>query len=196
MSRTTNEDRPAELLEAIHDYLVEHGVSDLSLRPLAKAVGASPRLLLYYFGSREKMLVMLFEQIRQRQRAFYGRPQAATFGEACRETWAHMMASGVEPSFRLFFEAYGVALRNPELYEDFLHSTIEDWLGTIAAPLAADGVDLQQARAFATVILAAMRGFMLDYCTTHDRERLDGAVRVWSQALDSISFQRGEASND
>ena len=76
------------------------------------------------------MLVLLFDQIRQRQAVrSTGRPQAGTFGEACRAAWDHMMASGVEPSFRLFFEAYGVALRNPELYKEFLHSTIEDWLG-------------------------------------------------------------------
>jgi AcrR family transcriptional regulator len=189
MSRTVNEKRPAELLETIHGYLLANGISDLSLRPLAKAVGVSPRILLYYFGSREKMLVLLFDQIRQRQRAFYGRPQAGTYGEACRAAWDHMMASGAEPGFRLFFEAYGVALRNPELYKEFLHSTIEDWLGTIAAPLTAEGVGRNEARAFATIVLTGIRGFMLDYCTTHDRERVDRAVYLWSQALDTIALQ-------
>ena len=188
MSRTVNEKRPAELRAAILDYLLTHGVSDLSLRPLAKAVGSSPRVLLYYFGSREKILVLLFEEIRKQQRKLYGQTQAATFGEACRMAWDHMMASNAESHFRLYFEAYGLALRHPELYRDFLHSTIEDWLETIGATLAAR----TEARAFATVILAGMRGFMLDFCTTHDRERLNRAVLLWSQALDSIPIQLKE----
>lgn len=192
MSRTVNEKRPAELRTAILDYLLTHGISDLSLRPLAKAVGSSPRVLLYYFGSREKILVLLFEEIRKQQRTLYGQTQAATFGEACRMAWDHMMASNAESHFRLYFEAYGLALRNPELYKDFLHSTIEDWLYTIGDPLVVDPESRPEARAFATVILAGMRGFMLDFCTTHDRKRLDRAVRIWSQALDSIPIQLKE----
>src|ERR1700721_1277071 len=84
MSRTANKKRPEELREAILEYLIEHGVSDLSLRPLAKAVGTSPRVLLYYFGSREKMLAMLFEDIRQQQRTKYGGPSAAALGGGSR----------------------------------------------------------------------------------------------------------------
>jgi AcrR family transcriptional regulator len=192
MSRTVNQKRPEELREAILEYLIEHGVSDLSLRPLAKAVGTSPRVLLYYFGSREKMLAMLFEDIRKQQRTKYGGTWAATLGEACRAAWADFMNTGQEKHFRLYFEAYGLALRNPELYRDFLDSTIEDWLNSIARPLSADGADRSQARALASVVLAGMRGFMLDYCTTHDRDRLDRAIWIWSQALDTISIQKRE----
>lgn len=190
MSRTVNLKRPKELRNAILEYLIEHGVSDLSLRPLAKAVGTSPRVLLYYFGSREKMLAMLFEDIRQQQRTKYGGTWAATLGEACRAAWADFMNTGREKHFRLYFEAYGLALRNPELYRDFLDSTIEDWLNSIGTPLSAEGADRSEARALASVILAGMRGFMLDYCTTHDRDRLDRAIWIWSQALDTISIER------
>src|SRR6202041_3519303 len=161
MSRTVNEKRPEQLREAILEYLIEHGISHLSLRPLAKAVGTSPRVLLYYFGSREKMLAMLFEDIRQQQRKKYGGTWAATLGEACRAAWADFMNTGAEKHFRLYFEAYGLALRNPELYQDFLDSTIEDWLNAIGRPLSADGSDQSEARALASVILAGMRGFML-----------------------------------
>ncbi len=37
-----------DLLERIVDYVTENGLSDLPLRPLAEAVGSSPRVLLYY----------------------------------------------------------------------------------------------------------------------------------------------------
>jgi AcrR family transcriptional regulator len=188
MSRTVNEKRPEELLDAIVHYLTKHGLADLSLRPLAKAVGASPRVLLYYFGSKEKLVIKVLAEVRQRQRAIYGEIHAATFEEACRTIWKHMSAPDSEPLFRLFFEAYGMALRHPRLYKDFLHSTVEDWLRFVADPLHREGYAPDQARAFATVVLAGFRGFMLDYCTTRDRKRLDHAVGLWLRTLDSISL--------
>jgi AcrR family transcriptional regulator len=193
MSRAVNAKRPEQLRDAIVEYLIEHGLTDLSLRPLAKAVGSSPRVLLYYFGSKEQMVIRVLAEIRQRQRVRYRRPPGATFAENCRAAWDDMITPDSEPLFRLFFEVYGIALRQPRLYQDFLKATIDDWLRPIADPLCRDGYTRAEARAFATVVLAGLRGFMLDYCTTHDRKRLDRAVALWIRALDSWLVERKEA---
>jgi AcrR family transcriptional regulator len=193
MSRTANEKRPDELLDAIVQYLIRHGIVDLSLRPLAKAVGSSPRVLLYYFGSKEKMVIKVLAQIRHRQRNLYNGMQAATFEQACRAVWKHMSAPQSEPHFRFFFETYGLALRHPRLYKNFLRSTINDWLEFIAAPLQAEGIKRKQAYALATIVLAGLRGFMLDFCTTGDRTRLNRAVNLWLPTLDSILLTFKEA---
>lgn len=184
MSRTVNVKRPQALRRAIVQYLVEHGISDLSLRPLAKAVGSSPRVLLYYFGSKEKMLVELIGEIREQQRAKFEKITAASFGEECWAVWKQMSSSQSEPLFRLYFEAYGLALRSPELYQDFLQATIGDWVRLIADSVRADVPSKADARAFATTVLATLRGFMLDYCATHDRKRIDRAVKLWVRTLD------------
>jgi AcrR family transcriptional regulator len=186
VSRTANEKRPEELRDAIVGYLVKHGLTGLSLRPLAKAVGSSPRVLLYYFGSKEKMVVTLLAQIREQQRVLYGNINEPTWAEACLAVWKQMSSRESEPSFRLFFEAYGMALQQPTLYKSFLNSTIDDWLREIGGPMCKEGYSRNDARAFSTVVLAGLRGFMLDYCTTHDRKRLDQAVRLWLSKLDSM----------
>lgn len=186
MSRTANELRPEQLRLAIARYLVKHGLIDLSLRPLAKAVKSSPRGLLYYFGSKEKMVIEVLAELRRQQRDSYGAVDAKTFREACGIIWDRMSAPDTEPFFRLFFEVYGIALRHRDIYKDFLHDTIEDWLRLIADPFVQEGYERAEARAFATVILAALRGFMLDYCTTHDRRRVTRAVRLWLSGLDSL----------
>ncbi len=54
MSRTPDDAHRTQLLNTIVAYVLKHGVATLSLRPLAKAVGSSPRVLLYYFGSKEE----------------------------------------------------------------------------------------------------------------------------------------------
>ncbi len=189
MSRTVNEKRPAELLDAIVQYLLKHGLSDLSLRPLAKAVGSSPRVLLYYFGSKEELIAAVISNVRQRQFATLGQDSKSTYAEACALAWRRMIAPDSEPLFRLFFEAYGIALRNPRRYKSFLRDTLEGWLKLIAAPLRQDGYTPNDARAFATIILAGLRGFMLDFCNTRDRKRLDRAVDLWARSLDRILLE-------
>ena len=194
MSRTASQTRPRELREAILQYLTRHGLADLSLRPLAKAVGSSPRVLLYYFGSKEKMVVEVLAEVRQRQRILYNQIDAPTWEEACRMVWKHMSAPASESLFRLFFEAYGVALRHPQRYKAFLRATIEDWLELMADQLHRGGHWRKQARAFATIVLAGFRGFMLDLCATRDRQRLDRAVNLWLHTLDPLLLNSKEVT--
>jgi AcrR family transcriptional regulator len=186
MSRPINHKRPGELRDAIVQYLVKHGLTDLSLRPLAKALRCTPRVLLYHFGSKEKMLIEVVAHVRQQQRKAYCGVQAATFAEEVQMIWKRMSAPESEPLFRLFFEIYGIALRQPRLYKVFLHDTIEDWLDLITADLGPTPPTRAKARAFATIVLAGLRGFMLDFCTTRDRKRLDRAVRMWLRELQSM----------
>ena len=192
MSRPINEKRPGELRNAIVQYLIKHGLNGLSLRPLAKALGCTPRVLLYHFESKEKMVIEVLAQVRQRQRAAYGQAEGASFAEGCQTIWKRISAPDSEPLFRLFFETYGIALRHPRVYKAFLHDTIEDWLRLMTDELAGQRHQRKQARAIATIVLAGLRGFMLDFCTTHDRKRVDQAVELWLRSLNSMLTMRKE----
>lgn len=196
MARTASSQRPRELLDATADYLTAHGVAGLSLRPLAKAVGSSPRVLLYYFGSKEQLLVKALARLRERQRAAYAKMKAANFAtpsDACRAIWAQMSSPQSEYLFRMSFEVYAMALRNPRRFADYLRNSIEDWLEFLAAPLIRQGCTKAEARAHATMVLAGFRGFMLDYCASRDRKRLDRAVNLWLRALDAVPLAKEPA---
>ena len=198
MVRVADEQRPAELLDAIVWYLIKNGVAELSLRPLAKAVGSSPRVLLYYFGSKEEMIVKALARLRERQRANFSGMREARYehaSDACRAIWKQMSAPQSEPLFKFFFETYALALRNPRRYGDFLSAAVEDWLEFVAAPSIRGGRTRSEARAFATIVIAGFRGFMLDYCASRDRERVDRAVDLWLESLDTISPKLEEASH-
>ena len=196
MSRTASETRPAELLDAIVGYLVRHGVAELSLRPLAKAVKSSPRVLLYYYGSKEEMVVKALARLRERQRGTFSGLREAKYdrpSDACRAIWQQMSAPQSELLFKFFFETYAMALRHPKRYADFLRTAVEDWLGFVAAPLIRKGHTPEDSRAFATIVIAGFRGFMLDYCAAHDRDRIDRAVELWLDSLDTITPHLQEA---
>ncbi|HTQ60359.1 MAG TPA: TetR/AcrR family transcriptional regulator [Candidatus Solibacter sp.] len=193
MTRTANAKRPEELLEEVTAYLTRNGIAELSLRPLAKAVGSSPRVLLYYFGSKEELVVMALARMRERQRVTYERMKSLPFEtprEACRAIWQHMSAPENEKLFRMSLEIFAMALRQPQKFAEYLRATIEDWLGFLSAPLEKKGYSKDEARAHATVVLSGFRGFMLDYCASRDRARLDRAVELWLHALDAIPLRK------
>jgi AcrR family transcriptional regulator len=66
--RVTLTARDRLLAEAV-DYIVTHGVSDLTLRDLAAGIRSSHRMLIYHFGSKEGLLVEVIKLVEQRQRA-------------------------------------------------------------------------------------------------------------------------------
>ncbi len=198
MPRTASPTRPAQLLDAIVEYLVKQGVAELSLRPLAKAVGSSPRVLLYYFGSKEELVVKALARLRERQRSTFSRMREAKYdqpSDACRAIWQQMSAPQSEPLFKFFFETYAMALRHPKNYAGFLNTAVEDWLEFVASPLIRKGQPSEQARAFATIVIAGFRGFMLDYCASRDRTRVDRAVDLWLASLDTITPHLQELSH-
>lgn len=197
MSRTPDEKRRTELLERMVDYVYAPGVSQLSLRPLAQAVGCSPRLLLYFFSPKEDLVTEVLAAAGRRQGLIVERLQLqnlATPAQACREIWRAVGEPASEPLFRLLFEGYGLALQDRERYASFLNRVVADWLDFVARPLLARGMDDPQARARATLILAGFRGFLLDLCATRDRARVDAGVEMWLQLLDMPSSQREIAS--
>ena len=73
-------------------------------------------------------------------------------------------------------ETFAMALRNPKRFSAFLSTSVENWLHFLSEPLTRKGVSPGVARAFATIVIAGFRGFMLDR-----------AIDLWLRSLDTIS---------
>jgi len=189
MTRTADERRRSRLRDRVVEYVLNNGLSGLSLRPLAKALRTSPRMLLYYFKSKEALVVEVLQEARERQRRHFTvlkEQRTESPIDACRAIWAVMSAPKAEPVFRLFFETYALALRDPDQYPGFLKGAVEDWVQYIHGWSVAAGYSRTDARALATIVLAAYRGFLLDLVATHDRARIDRAVELWLRLLLAI----------
>ncbi|MBV9277864.1 MAG: TetR/AcrR family transcriptional regulator [Candidatus Eremiobacteraeota bacterium] len=185
MARTADPEIKEALLDAALAYVVAHGVSALSLRPLARALDSSPRALLYHFGSKEDLVAHILARAGARQREIFTKLKAGDAGsrKACRAIWDVMSAPASEAAFRLFFEVYGLALQDRKRFAAFLKRVVRDWLSFIAEPLQRQGWSRTQAEAFATVLIAGYRGFMLDLCATRDRRRVNAAVDLWLEQI-------------
>lgn len=185
MSRTADEARRAELLDRAVDYVCRHGLAQLSLRPLAKAVGSSPRVLLYYFESKESLVVEIVRRGRNRQRAMMSALKLTTLSprEVSRSLWREWSKPEWEPLTRLSFEVYSLALSDPARFPGFLDGYVEEWLDALEVCTMLPGYTRAQARALGTLLVAGFRGFLLDLMATHDRPRIDRAVDLWLSML-------------
>lgn len=186
MSRTPDEARRPELLDAAVDFVCKHGLTDLSLRPLAKALGTSPRNLLYHFGSKDDLIVEIIRRGRARQQATMANLKLTPDlppGHVTRILWRQWSDPKRLPLMRLFFEVYSLALSNPSRFPGFAEGAIEEWLTALEGCSTLPGYSRDDARAFATILIAVFRGFMLDLAATGDRKRIDRAVEIWLSLL-------------
>lgn len=167
MARPIDHARRQELLDGAVAYAIDHGITDLSLRPLAAALGTQAPVLLHHFGTKEQLLGALLDRVRDQLRSRGRQAEAASPRTGLPAVWAWASDPEQEPFLRLFFECYGLALRHPDRFRKFLDSVVQDWLDT---PMAAvDDIS-------ATIAIATTRGLLLDLLTTGDRPRVQAAM--------------------
>jgi AcrR family transcriptional regulator len=166
--------RRDELLERAYRYVLKHGVADMSLRPLAAAVESSPRVLLYLFGSKAGLVQALLARARQEELALLERARAASASSqdplaVVADVWAWLVAEEHRALLKLWVEGYARSLIEPDgPWSGFAAATVAEWLDVLGE-IAPDA-------ATRTLILAVLRGAMLDLLATGDSERVSAAV--------------------
>ena len=172
------------LLDAAIDHIATRGISDLSLRELAAAIGTSHRMLIHHFGGAEGLRVAIVRAVEERQRAALADlvPDAAMpLGEAMRLWWRHISDPALWANERLFFELYGQALQGRPGTTELLDGIVDAWLEPAAEALAAYGV--AEPRATARLGIAVTRGLLLDLLATGDRAGVDAAMEAHVAAM-------------
>lgn len=170
--------RQTELLEAAYRYALEHGLAELSLRPLATAIGSSPRVLLYLFGSKDGLVRALLNRARTEEVALLERLEPGSGLErAALQLWGWMSAPEHRPLVALWVEGYGRSLIDPAgPWAGFAEAGVRDWLDVLASAQPANVRDTAAGRAQRTAVLALLRGAVLDLLATGDLERTTAAV--------------------
>jgi AcrR family transcriptional regulator len=174
--------RRHELLELAYAYVLEHGLAEVSLRPLAKEIGSSPRVLLYLFGSKDELVRTLLARARQDELEMLGRLRAdsepgAGLDRVGRRLWSWLAAAEHRALLTLWVEGYGRSLVEPDgPWADFAAASVTGWLEVLAdsQPESERGSPAGIARR--TSVLALLRGAMLDLLATGDLARTTDAV--------------------
>jgi AcrR family transcriptional regulator len=168
-----------KLLSATVDYVAVNGIGELSLRHLATALGTSHRMLIYYFGSRQGLLVEVVRAVEERQRealAQLDSEPGTTPDEVARRLWRQLADPALWPNERLFFELYAQALQGSPHAVPLLDGIVENWLGPATEMAMRRGLTADVARAEARLGIAVTRGLLLDLLATGDRDGVDQAM--------------------
>src|SRR3954452_11381640 len=169
------------LLDACTDYALEHGLPD-RLRPLATAAGTSNRMLIYHFGTRDGLLREVLGQARRRQvdaftdllRVRTDQPYPATLSHA----WSAITGPPGQPYLRMFSRLHDTS--GEPLWPGFRHTATTDWL----SPLAEGMRSLDRPR-LGTVVLAVIRGLLMDLDATGDAARTRRAFHDFLNMIES-----------
>jgi AcrR family transcriptional regulator len=169
--------------------ILEKGVADLSLRPLAAQVGSKARLLIYHFSSKDSLVANAMIVVRDRvQKAFAAvvkEDKKSTASEIIRAFWLWATSSQHEKYLRLFFEVHGLALQKPEQYGPYLEGAIASWVEMMALVLPAK-MSRQKRQALATLAVGTVVGLLLDYLSSGNKKAATNALDLFAGSFDVL----------
>ncbi|ORI27245.1 TetR/AcrR family transcriptional regulator [Rhodococcus sp. 1168] len=183
------QDRRPKLLDAVTQYVLDHGAAELSLRPVAVAVGVTHATLLRHFSTKEGLISAVAQHIRESfEHDLTTDPQLTTAEssiELARAVWRKLCNPHQRRQFALLFELASNRSRNRNTVDphQLSESMVGKWVAMIAEQLQADGWTKDQAILRATLFLAQIRGLQLDLLLTNDHVRLDAAFEISLEQL-------------
>lgn len=197
MARPADPGIRTRLRDQAVDYVMTHGIGDLALRPLAKALKTNARMLIYHFGSREELMREILAGLRDRESARVERWMKAggkprTLPEFLRWYWRRISAPQARAAVMLVFELYALALRNPREYPGVLEEPVAFWPKLVRAM----GVQSEVDEVEATLLLAALRGLLLDLCATSDRRRTGAGLDLLARLFEGVNSRHARNHPD
>ncbi|MEW1569844.1 TetR/AcrR family transcriptional regulator [Streptomyces sp. NPDC093509] len=175
-----------ELLDGVRAYVLEHGLTGLSLRPLARALGTSDRMLLHYFGTKERLVAeaLTWDATRPFLRA---RPllegaeaprDAAALRGLMEDVWQQLRAPERQAVLRLYLELMAASLHDPDRYGPLVRQVLTDWTDLLTPAFAGLGLTPEHARTEATLLVSATFGLLVSPLTDNRWETADAAFHT------------------
>lgn len=186
MPRPPDPAKRLELLDRVREYVVRNGLAGLSLRPMARALGTSDRMLLYYFGTKERLVAEALALDEQRPlfrfESLLGRlgpvRDAATLRRFVEEVWRQLGEQGRRAMLPLYFELMAVSLMDPDRYGPLFRNLLAEWTGLFAPLFIGLGMSEEEARNEATLLVGSAFGLMFAPLADGEWERADTAFRL------------------
>ena len=156
-------DRRQVLAEAATDYVLEHGLIDRSLRPLAAALGTSDRMLLYHFKDKNDLVATVLNVSNDRSvREIRSLAPSRNVRQAVIDLWAAVSTPEQARCGRLYVEAAALGVLGAEPFATVVGEANQIWLAALADHLVASGMRTADAGRAARLVEAAFMGFQLD----------------------------------
>ncbi|MGW4566852.1 TetR/AcrR family transcriptional regulator [Streptomyces sp. NPDC004561] len=192
MPRPPDPAKRRALLEGVREYVMRNGLADLSLRPLAQALGTSDRMLLYYFGTKERMVAEALG-IFERRPILRARRLLQTSGSPAdpaglrrfmEEVWRHYGDPEVRAALPLYLEVMSASVLHPDRYGPVMRDILTEWTDLLTSLFRGLGMAEDRARTQATLLTGAVFGLLVAPLADGLWERADTAFHALLDSLE------------
>lgn len=150
-----------EILDGALADAFDDGLSQLTFGRVAKRLGISDRVVVYYFPTKDELvtevLVAIGITLQQTLEPAFASP-ATDHLELLRAAWPIVARSEADPIFALFFEANGLAAAGREPYRTLVPQLVDAWI--VWAASFFQGTPIQR-RTEAETAIAVLDGLLL-----------------------------------
>lgn len=167
--------RREELLDQVTDYVLEHGLIGLTLRPVAAAIGTSDRMLLYHFESRDDLVTAVVTRSNDRAVASIRALEPADGVRAgVNELWRRYQIEPLHSCLDVYVQAAATRLIGVEPYLTAVRAANERWYAGLCDYFVACGAPHGAVRRVVTLVDSSLFGFHLDLATDRPEELAQG----------------------
>jgi AcrR family transcriptional regulator len=173
-----------KVLEAVMAHVAIEGMSTLTLRQLAAAIGTSHRMLVYHFGSKDELMIEVVRLLEQRQKDALTdlvADDALPPRDQMRRMWLRLIDPAMWQQERLFFEVYGQALHGRHASRAFLEELIESWVEPLSDAYRRLGVAEGEVESAARLALSVTRGLLMELLATGDSAKAQRTMEHFLQ---------------
>ncbi|CAM2984808.1 TetR/AcrR family transcriptional regulator [Komagataeibacter xylinus] len=154
--------RHAALTAEIATIVLHEGLGDMSVRALAARLGTSDRMLLYYFTTREQMILAVLHEISDRLShllAGHSTGPRLSPGQFLTRVLALAHEADVAPFMQVWTDVIARGARGMQPYDSVARDVVRGWMAWIDSRLTAPPTGAQPGRAAA--ILSIVEGISL-----------------------------------
>jgi AcrR family transcriptional regulator len=177
------EARRRELLDRVVDDLAVNGLVDFSLRRAARAAGTTHKVLLYHFDGADDLLQQAIWQLRERRiansLALADVAQPPTLAARVRAIWVALVGE----ESRVLDQAIGLMMYDSDRYVELGRGASQQYMPALLSICPPHWPE-QRKLEVSELILAALRGFLIDQLTSGDTAGVEAGFEALARALD------------
>ena len=150
-----------EILDGALAAVFDDGLSRLTFGRLARRLGISDRVIVYYFPSKNDLIGEVLLSVGERLRSALAPALSASVADhvdLVRVVWPVLARVEVDPVFALFFEAGGLAAAGIEPFEELVPQLVAGWIDWASGFI---GGTPAQRRNEASAAIATLDGLLL-----------------------------------
>jgi AcrR family transcriptional regulator len=187
-----DDSKASEMLPAILEIFRKRGPESFALGAIAEELGTSSRMLIYHFGSRDELLGRVMKLLRRDTIDSLDNPPPRGIDEAIQKWWSYYIYTGHLSDMQLFFHIAARRSEEPSRFTDFASTAVDGWVQFFARAIENEGKSPEFARTLGRLVIASMRGIVVDYLITNDIESCQRSLAAFRECIGLIMQQKAD----